>query len=234
MGRASSKAHSTDEKREVDYYQSLNIDFDQLDGARERLSLQHDILREIFYGNFSSPINNLLQAGDAKVLNIGCGNGVWLFEMNSDFPDSFLVGIDKSPQLFPQSKPSNVQFVISDMQKGLPFQSDSFDFIYMRFLALNFRDSEWDNLIKESIRVLKPGCWLEITDVETDVKNPGPCTTKMTNEAIKFLSKRSINPQVIFLTEEFIKSCNTHNIQHMERYLPLEAWELNIKTWAKL
>ncbi|CAG8684203.1 33176_t:CDS:1, partial [Racocetra persica] len=71
MGRASSKAHSTDDKKEVDYYQSLNIDFDQLDGARERLSLQHDILREIYHGNFSSPISNLLQTGGARILNIG-------------------------------------------------------------------------------------------------------------------------------------------------------------------
>ncbi|CAG8657894.1 2012_t:CDS:2, partial [Racocetra persica] len=30
--------------------------------------------------------------------------------------------------------------------------------------------------------VLKPGCWFEITDVETDIKNPGTYTTKMTNE----------------------------------------------------
>lgn len=90
-----------------------------------------------------------------------------------------------SPQ---KSKPDNCEFVIGNITETLPYKDDTFDFIHQRILLVGLANSNWDKVsliqflikseasfltvksivlqcLKELLRVLKSGGYIEIIDV---------------------------------------------------------------------
>lgn len=84
------------------------------------------------------------------VLDAGCGPGTWTLEMAETYPSSKFVGIDTSC-VFPENiKPGNVEFVIANLAKPLPFPDNHFDYIHQRFLLLGLTSDDWD-AVKDNI-----------------------------------------------------------------------------------
>src|SRR5581483_2189940 len=105
-----------------------------------------------------------------------CGSGAWLNEVALTYPLSKFVGVD-TLSLLPKCYPSNVEFVQTDMRSSLPFPNDTFDYIHMRHMIMNFTYQEWSNLvIPELVRVLKPGGYLELTESDVEWGNVSPTT----------------------------------------------------------
>ncbi|CAG8656471.1 9863_t:CDS:2, partial [Dentiscutata heterogama] len=190
----------------------------KFDREEEQAGLRHCIVRELFNENFSSPIRNELTLGGLKVLDIGCGFGTWMFEMSSDFQKCQFVGVDKTSQCFIVNKPKNVDFVTADINNGLPFPNESFDFIHIRHLVYDLQDKEWDSLIRESVRVLRPGGYIEITEMEMVTKNFGPNMAKLAKKCIFIIDR----------VEDLMKSNNLQNIVRYERHFPIGTWNSDV------
>ncbi|KAJ3033364.1 hypothetical protein HDV00_006472 [Rhizophlyctis rosea] len=149
------------------------------DEEMDRLHLQHYVMKLQFKSNFSAPVSSLLHTPGAKVLDVGCGSGIWAFEMASDFPKSHITGFDLSPVQPSNVKPKNVEFLTGDLTKlPLPFADNTFDYVHMRLLVLALRTEFWPILIGELVRIVKPGGWLEMTEAR-DFAMKGP--TKVPN-----------------------------------------------------
>lgn len=128
----------------------------------DRLTVQHYIFQHIWESNFSSPVKDLLKSG-AKVLDVGCGPGVWVLEMADKYRDSTFTGIDIVAN-FPQMiKPENTNFFTGEV-KRLPFEDNTFDFVYMRFMMFAITMDDWPEAIDELVRVCKPDGWIEIME----------------------------------------------------------------------
>lgn len=91
-----------------------------------------------------------------------CGAGSWLFELATDFPSATFTGIDISPVIPTTIKPRNVFFIQGDILDGLPFEDNTFDFVHQRILLVAFSLNEWQGVVNEMVRVLKPGGYLEV------------------------------------------------------------------------
>lgn len=77
------------------------------------------------------------------VLDSGCGPATWAFEMGETYPRSKFHGIDAS-SVFPENiKPANVEFVIGNIAKHIPYPDDTFDYIHQRLLFLGLTDNDW-------------------------------------------------------------------------------------------
>ncbi|CAG8600919.1 17213_t:CDS:2, partial [Dentiscutata heterogama] len=204
---------------------------EKLDLEKERTALRHDIIRVIFKGNFSSPIYDLLRSGGAKVLDIGCGQGAWICEMSSDFPQCEFVGTEIVDKIIPQIKPSNTSFIKANILEGLPFPDKHFDFVNIRNLLYDFTESEWENLvIPECIRVLKNGGWIEISDSDLNIRNCGPETRRVTSKMIKFLESKHINPFIVYRIEELMNSRQElHRTEHISRPFQVGVWNNSLK-----
>ncbi|RIB30936.1 S-adenosyl-L-methionine-dependent methyltransferase [Gigaspora rosea] len=198
---------------------------EKLDLEKERSCLRHDIVRVIFNGNFSSPIYDLLKSG-AKVLDIGCGQGTWICEMSSDFPNSEFVGTEIVDKIIPHMKPLNVSVVKANVLEGLPFQDNQFDFVNIRNLLYDFTESQWENLvIPECIRVLKNGGWIEVSDAELKVENCGKESFRVINKMLKFLESKNVNPFIVYRLEEFMNSKEKlQRFEHISRPFQLGVW----------
>ncbi|RUS30288.1 S-adenosyl-L-methionine-dependent methyltransferase, partial [Jimgerdemannia flammicorona] len=136
-----------------------------------RLDYQHYVMRALIHGNFQSPIEERLEAG-IRVLDLGTGTGIWSIEMAVEYPTSTFVGTDVAT-VFPTHDqiPKNCSFVQANTLQ-LPFEDASFDFVYQRFMGLAFSPSEWKIAMKEIVRVLKPGGWIEIAEGNFKMERP--------------------------------------------------------------
>ncbi|CAI2171930.1 1238_t:CDS:2, partial [Funneliformis geosporum] len=145
------------------------------DEEADRLNYLHLLTRIAWRGNFSSPMHDKLMNGNAKVLDLGCGTGRWLLDMAEDYPDSTFVGVDISP-FFPDSNetPSNVGFLQCSVNDGLPFPDSTFDFVCLRNMITSVSIYEWERFVKEMIRVVKPGGYIEMFEMELIYENSSP------------------------------------------------------------
>lgn len=80
------------------------------------------------------------------MLDSGCGPATWTFEMGETYPRSKFHGVDVSC-VFPESiKPANVEFVIGNIAKHIPYPDNTFDYIHQRLLLLGLTNEDWENV----------------------------------------------------------------------------------------
>ncbi|KAJ3034900.1 hypothetical protein HDV00_004543 [Rhizophlyctis rosea] len=144
------------------------------DEEMDRLHLQHYMIRMLYQSNFSAPVGAILGREGARCLDLGCGSGIWVMEMATDYPQCHFTGLDITPVQPSTVKPRNVDFMEGDLTRlPLPFEDATFDFVYMRLLILGLKKDYWPVLINELVRITKPGGWIELMEPSSDAM-PGP------------------------------------------------------------
>jgi ubiquinone/menaquinone biosynthesis C-methylase UbiE len=109
-----------------------------------------------------------------RVLDIGCGPGGWLLETAARYPHMDLVGIDISwrmieyarAQAQAQKLTERVEFLVADAMRPLDFPDGSFDLVNMRFGSSFLLVQDWPRLLRELLRVTRPGGIVRVTDAE--------------------------------------------------------------------
>ncbi len=140
-----------------------------------------------FGGNYQSKIHDLIVAkvnwdGKGKILDIGTGSGSLIIKLAKTFPKSFLTGIDYWGGNWEYSKSQCQQNAeiegVSDRidflkasAAELPFTDDEFDIIVscLTFHEVKDRENKTE-VIKEALRVLKPGGEFVFLDLFMDEK----------------------------------------------------------------
>lgn len=190
-----------------------------------RLRLEHEMFRLIWHGNYSAPIADLLKNNDSKVLDIGCGTGIWIEEMAVEFPSTHFTGIDISP-IFPQRISENCHFQLCNIIEGLPFKDNSFDYVHCRNGLMAFSTKEWiQKVIPEMVRVTKPSGFIEHCEVDGLHVNEGPIMKQITNATMEFHESCDIDGMIGEKLEEILKDNGSlHNVHHHPKYSPLGSW----------
>ena len=101
-----------------------------------------------------------------------------MLNMASDYPLSTFVGIDIAP-LFYDDGPANTAFFQCNILDGLPFPDNTFDFVRQGFLVICIDWHAWkDKVVKELIRVTKPGGYIELMELDYPFFQPGVIAQK--------------------------------------------------------
>ncbi|RIA98249.1 S-adenosyl-L-methionine-dependent methyltransferase [Glomus cerebriforme] len=193
-------------------------------GFDEREHLGHALIRDIFKGNFSSPIQDILFDSDTNILDVGCGSGFWLMEMASDYQKPNYFGIDILP-IFPEfTCPKRIKFRQGNFFKSR-YEDNTFDFIHMQFLVCDFTVDQWENFVfQELARILKPGGWLEICDPEFKFENDGPASNKLNSAVCKNIRSKNGDPLIVHRHRSLIESIpsfSSSTLHHEKRKFPL-------------
>ncbi|KAI0803574.1 S-adenosyl-L-methionine-dependent methyltransferase [Xylaria sp. FL0064] len=106
--------------------------------------------------------------GAIKVLDIGCGTGIWAIDFADAHPEAEVVGTDISPSQ-PEWVPPNLKFEIEDCTQPWTYPRDTFDFIHLRYLFGSIPD--WDALYAEAFKACKPGGWVEAVDPSVNLRS---------------------------------------------------------------
>ncbi|KAI7870395.1 S-adenosyl-L-methionine-dependent methyltransferase [Spinellus fusiger] len=131
------------------------------------------------------------QSMPPQILDIGCGTGTWVMEMATEYSDAQVHGIDLSV-LYPETiKPPNVTFIQGNVlsPSGLPYPDNYFDFVHMQLVYACFSKEDWGTVVKEIKRVLKPGGYVELREMDPVLRNMGPVTEEFLGSLFSSLEK---------------------------------------------
>ncbi|KAF9075226.1 S-adenosyl-L-methionine-dependent methyltransferase [Rhodocollybia butyracea] len=122
----------------------------------KRSELHHRMMQFVFQGrNYVGPVKEALQFGlHRRVLDLGTGCGEWSVSMADEFQRAEVIGVDLAP-LQPRSVPENCTFELCDLESGVPYPDEYFDFIHARSMHTGIRD--YRRFLREIARVLRPG-----------------------------------------------------------------------------
>jgi ubiquinone/menaquinone biosynthesis C-methylase UbiE len=108
-----------------------------------------------------------------NVLDLGCGPGGWVLDVAYEFPDFEVEGIDISKTMVNYANTrartqgrANASFAVMDITQPLNFPDASFDLVNARFLINVFHRDHWPVLMKEAVRILRPGGILRWTETD--------------------------------------------------------------------
>ncbi|CAG8561920.1 8126_t:CDS:2 [Paraglomus occultum] len=188
----------------------------------ERLDIQHIILKNTFNGNFSAPVDQLLRSG-ARVLDVGCGSGVWTLDLAKEYPNSHFVGIDITLAGVMGETPSNVEFIEYNVLDGLPFNSNSFDYVFARALISVYTRAQWTELaIPEYVRVTKPGGWVELMELGLPRDGNDINIQRLGNAWISIAESKGLVVETNFEVRGFIEQSGFFtNINHETQHVPI-------------
>ncbi|KKA27159.1 hypothetical protein TD95_000388 [Thielaviopsis punctulata] len=133
------------------------------DREQERLNLQHHMWRLMQHGAlYTAPLEQL--SDNMRILDLGCGTGIWAIEMADEFPDAEVFGVDLSP-IQPDWVPPNCRFHVDDYEDDWTYREDEkFDYIHGR--ALGGTCADWSKFYQRVMDNLKPGGWFEIQEYD--------------------------------------------------------------------
>ncbi|KAI9312591.1 S-adenosyl-L-methionine-dependent methyltransferase [Dichotomocladium elegans] len=217
------------------YHNRPDVAYILPDDEREndRVHLQHWLMKETFGGNFSAPVAEMLDKG-IIVQDSGCGPGTWTLEMATDFPRSTFIGTDVSAR-FPEAiKPSNCQFQVHNLLNQGVLPENHFGYIHQRFLILAILEKDWESVIKEHVRTLAPGGWLECMELPVyRAHNSGPKYEVLSSAFNAVCKIKGLDAKIPDHLEELFKRAGLVNIGIREADGPMNeetqygraAWE---------
>ncbi|KAL1988146.1 hypothetical protein VTN96DRAFT_676 [Rasamsonia emersonii] len=127
---------------------------------QDRMDMQHHIYLLIFGGElYRAPLPKHV----GRVLDIGCGTGLWAIDFADMHPEATVIATDLSC-IQPTWVPPNLRFEIDDAESEWQF-SQPFEYIHIRSMAGSIAD--WPRLLQQAYDNLVPGGWIELTDFET-------------------------------------------------------------------
>ncbi len=117
-----------------------------------------------------------------RVLDIASGDGAWAISAAESQPQMQIVGIESDVQLIEQARMQaqtrgleNVSFWVMDPFQPLDAGDGSFDLVNLRFMV-GFTDlDQWPKLIEESLRLLRPGGIVRLTEADTLITTSPAC-----------------------------------------------------------
>jgi|DewCreStandDraft_5_1066085.scaffolds.fasta_scaffold29717_1 ubiquinone/menaquinone biosynthesis C-methylase UbiE len=116
------------------------------------------------YRDNQKRVLSLLEKGhNAKVLDIGCGDGGFTVEIGSVIGTEELYGLDIDANRVKKARERGIKAIVHDANTRLPYEDDCFDVVVTNQLLEHLNDT--DGFFREVRRVLKPGGYAVISTV---------------------------------------------------------------------
>lgn len=150
--------------------ENLPLIFPIDDIETRRHQMQHAFLKALVHGNYIGPVRKVLRprtdGSRPRILDIRTCAGDWAQDMAAEFPHCDIVSVDIAPITHHVPRP-NISFEVYDLYAGVAEPDESFDYVSCRHVMLHVK--EYDRLIFDLHRVLKPGGLITICEIENQV-----------------------------------------------------------------
>ncbi|OCF60351.1 hypothetical protein L486_03033 [Kwoniella mangroviensis CBS 10435] len=143
--------------------------------------------------------SSLLAQSSPRVLDVGCGTGIWSIQVGEKLPQVSVTGVDLV-SIHPPTYPSNVNFEKLDILQEFPDGWEgSFDLVHARYLIAGIRD--FSLLLSRLTKLLKPNGHLVVVEpqarfrtVDNDIKEVCPMTSRISAVVCDAMLKLGIDP----------------------------------------
>jgi trans-aconitate methyltransferase len=99
-----------------------------------------------------------------RIADIGTGTAKFLLHLQPMYPDALLEGFDISSALYPPqcSIPPNVSLAVLNMKQPYPEEvHGKYDLVHARTLIAAMLSDEWEPVVRNLVRLLKPGGFIQ-------------------------------------------------------------------------
>lgn len=148
-----------------------------------RLMYQDKLITQVM-GGLLEDIPRVSQA--RRVLDVACGPGAWALEVAFSYPRVEVVGFDLSNLMVQyanaQAKAqrlNNARFLLMDARKPLEFPDGWFDIVNARFISGFMRKEDWPKVVKELVRITRPGGVIRLTECDDSGITNSPALEKL-------------------------------------------------------
>ncbi|KAE8133846.1 S-adenosyl-L-methionine-dependent methyltransferase [Aspergillus pseudotamarii] len=164
----------------------------------------------------------------AKILDLGCGTGLWAIDLAERNPGASVVGVDLSP-IQPSNHPLNCQFYAPfDFESPWHLGEDYWDVIHLRMGCGSV--ASWHSLYRRVLAHLRRGAWFEQVEIDFEPR----CANWALKEShlqywyqnLKLATEQSMRP-LAHRSEETLNKLQEvgfTEIRHHQIRLPLSPW----------
>jgi len=188
------------------------------------------------------------------VLDLACGPGGWAFDVARAYPQIDVVGVDLSEKMMRYAQAhsrvqslDNASFQVMDVLKPLAFPDEAFDFVNARLLSSFMPTTAWPNLVRECLRITRPGGVIRLTEAEWVFSN-GSASERFANllTHAMWLDGKSFAPDgkrfgATLMISQFLRDAGLINVRRQAYALEYsygteahETWYQDAMAWCQL
>lgn len=186
----------------------------------QRLFYQHNVLYATLSNHYLAPISPTTPT----MLDVGTGTGIWVTDMAALFPQAHIVGVDVALTSLPKPLPTNCLFAQANVLKGLPFPDQQFAFTHQRFLVAAIPAQNWPGVVRELVRVTRPGGWIESLEIGETIHNAGPATKKFLRWMTDISRGLGFEMSVLQHLGDFLTQAGCDSVESQDIAVPLGDW----------
>jgi SAM-dependent methyltransferase len=158
------------------------------------------------------------------ILDVGTGTGIWAFEMQALFPHALIVGVDVSLQSLPQPVPPTCLFVRANVLEGLPFPDAQFCYTHQRLLVAAIPARSWPSVVRELVRVTRPGGWIELVEASDVFQPAGPATRRLLQWLAESSRARGFEAEILRRLGDLLQQAGCIDVTSLDIPVPLGRW----------
>lgn len=184
--------------------------------------MMHHIFKLIKDGKlFEASVPKTVQ----RVLDLGCGTGIWAMDFADEYPSAEVLGIDISP-IQPNLVPPNVKFEIDDIEEEFA-HPQPFDYIHCRYMAYAVKN--WSRLVQQVYNHTASGGTAEFTDYDLTYRSDDGTLDNTTLKAWGDDMPRAgrmigREPCPGLYLETWMREAGFTNIMHKVYKIPIGPW----------
>lgn len=206
-------------------------------GAETARLLDQDRLVTFFMQSLFPPAVDLSKI--RRVLDIACGPGEWVRDVAFHYPEMEVVGVDVNRTMIEYArdmalvrKLNNATYRVMNVLDPLDFPDNSFDFVNARFMVGFMPPPAWPRLIKECMRITRPGGIIRMTECDDMGTSNSPAYNRLLGIGLTAMQKagRTLFPEgrtigITTMLGRFLRDAGCENIQSAAYAIDYSAGE---------
>ncbi|KAH8555179.1 S-adenosyl-L-methionine-dependent methyltransferase [Umbelopsis sp. PMI_123] len=121
---------------------------------------------------------------------------------------------------------SNIRFEECNVLNGILYPNDHFHYIHQAHMAFAYTRSQWKQVLQEAARVLAPGGYIELVEVEFPGRRYGPKAADAVQKAIHVVSDQGYDAGVAVDLQELLRCTGLTDISGTYVSMPLGDWNI--------
>ena len=147
--------------------------------------------------------------------------------MSTLFPQAHIIGVDVAFSSLPNPLPTTCLFTHANILHGLPFPDQQFSFTHQRLLVAAIPVAQWPGVVRELVRVTRPGGWIELLEIGDTIQNAGTATKRLLTWMTDISRGFGFEMEVLHHLGDLLKSAGCRSVESQDIPVPLGNWAGN-------